>query len=146
MADKEAPEKVRRENNVRWKECAKMAKVERKLLKRLREDPGQRTFIPEPSLPSNLSERTEGERCGECDQCKEIDYETGGSGRGEGPRAARALNRGSGANVQDQCEAEQRRCANWPENPPPPPSFNFSWETSSAVSKETTENLASGLK
>ena len=35
---------------------------------------------------------------------------------------------------------------NWPENPPPPPSSNFSWETSSAVSKATTENLASGLE
>ena len=30
--------------------------------------------------------------------------------------------------------------------PAPPPSFNFSWETSSAVSEATTENLASGLK
>ena len=35
MEDGEAPEKVWRENDVRWKECAKMAKVERKLLKRL---------------------------------------------------------------------------------------------------------------
>ena len=34
---------------------------------------------------------------------------------------------------------------NWPENPPPPPSSNFSWETSSAVSVATAENLASGL-
>ena len=35
---------------------------------------------------------------------------------------------------------------NWSENPPPPPSSNFSWETSSAVSEATTENLASGLE
>ena len=35
---------------------------------------------------------------------------------------------------------------NWPENPPPPPSSNFSWETSSAVSEATTENLAIGLE
>ena len=146
MADGEAPEKVRRKNNVRWKEYAKMAKVERKLLKRLREDLGQRPFIPEPSLPSNPSERTAVERCGECDHCKEIDCEMGGNCRGEGPRAMRAPNRGIGANVQDQCEAEQRRCTNWPENPTPPPSSNFSWETSSAVSEATTENLASGLK
>ena len=34
---------------------------------------------------------------------------------------------------------------NWPENPLPPPSSNFSWETSSAVSEATTENLASTL-
>ena len=77
MADGEAPEKVRRKNNVRWKECAKMAKVERKLLKRLQEDPGQKTFIPAPSLPSNISERA-------------------------------AVERGSGADAQGQCEAEQR--------------------------------------
>ena len=123
-----------------------MAKVERKLIKRLREDPGQRPFFPEPSLPINLPDRPALDRCGECDQCKEIDYETGGNGKIEWPRATRAPNSGSGANVQDQCEAEKRRCANWTENPPPPLSSNFSWETSSAVSKETTENLASGLK
>ena len=35
---------------------------------------------------------------------------------------------------------------NWPENPPAPPSSNFSWETSSAVSEATTESLASGLE
>ena len=35
---------------------------------------------------------------------------------------------------------------NWPEIPPPPLSSNFSLETSSPVSKATTENLASGLK
>ena len=56
MAEGEAPEKVQRANNVRWKECAKMAKVERKLVKRLREDPGQRPFFLEPSLPINLQE------------------------------------------------------------------------------------------
>ena len=71
MADGEAPEKVRRANYDRWKECAKMAKVEEKLLNRLREDPGQRPFIPEPSLPINLSERTALERCGECEAARE---------------------------------------------------------------------------
>ena len=70
MADGEAPEKVQRANDVRWKECTKMAKVERKLIKRLREDPGQRPFIPEPSLHINLSERSALERCGECNQYK----------------------------------------------------------------------------
>ena len=39
MTEGEAPEKVQRANNVRLKECAKMAKVERKLAKRHREDP-----------------------------------------------------------------------------------------------------------
>ena len=44
MADRKAPEKVRRANKIRWKESAKMEKVERKLTKRLREDFGQRPF------------------------------------------------------------------------------------------------------
>ena len=146
MADGEAPEKVRKANNVRWKEYAKMAKVERKLVKRLREDPGQRPFIPEPSLPINLAERTVLERCGECDHCKATGCETCSKCQGEGPRAKRAQSQGIGTNVQGPCEGEQRRCVNWPENPLPPPSSNFSWETSSAVNKATTENLASGLE
>ena len=90
MAEGEAPEKVRRANNVRWKECAKMAKVERKLVKRLREDPGQRPFFPEPSLPINLPERPALDRCGKCDQCKATDCGTCGSCQEEGPRATRA--------------------------------------------------------
>ena len=56
MTEGEAPEKVKRANDVRWKEHAKMAKVERKLTKRHREDTGQRPVFPEPSLPINLSE------------------------------------------------------------------------------------------
>ena len=56
MMEGEAPEKVKKANNVRWKECTKMIKVGRKLGKRLREDPGQRPIFPEPSLPMNLSE------------------------------------------------------------------------------------------
>ena len=51
------PEKVRRANNARWREYGKMAKIERKLKKKLMEDPGQRPFIPRPSLPQNLPER-----------------------------------------------------------------------------------------
>ena len=38
------------------------------------------------------------------------------------------------------------RCVNWQENPPPPPSPNSSWHTSSAVSEATMENLARGLE
>ena len=112
MADREDPEKVQRANNVRWKEYAKMAKVERKLIKGLREDPGQRPFIPEPSLPINLSERTALERCGDCNQSKETDCGMCGSCQGEGPRATQAQSRGIGAKVQDPCKVEQRRCMN----------------------------------
>ena len=56
MVEGEAPEKVRRANDARWKEYAKMAKIERKLKKKLMEDPGQRPFIPGPSLPQTLPE------------------------------------------------------------------------------------------
>ena len=35
---------------------------------------------------------------------------------------------------------------NWLEITPPPPSSNFSWETSSTVSEATTENLARCLE
>ena len=146
MAEGEAPEKVRRANDVRWKECAKMAKVERQLFKRLREDPGQRPFFPEPNLPINLLERPALDRCGECDQCKATDCGTCGSCQGVGPRATRTRSRGIKANAQEPCKTEQRRCVNWPETPPPPPSSIFSWGTSSAVSEATAENLASGLE
>ena len=92
MVDGEAPEKVRRANNVRWKECAKMAMVERKLLKRFREDPGQMPFIPEPSLPINPAERTALERCGDCDQSKETHCGMCGSchGKDQGPQGHKA--------------------------------------------------------
>ena len=46
MLEGEAQEKVKKANDVRWKECAQMAKVERKLAKRLREDPGRRPVLP----------------------------------------------------------------------------------------------------
>ena len=54
MAEGEAPKKVRRANDARWKEYAKMAKIEIKLKKKLMEDPGQRPFFPGPSLPRTL--------------------------------------------------------------------------------------------
>ena len=46
----EAPEKVQKANNVRWREYGKMVKMERKLQKKILEDPGPRPTIPEPSL------------------------------------------------------------------------------------------------
>ena len=73
MADGEVPEKVRKANKDRWKESVKMAKVERKLTKRLKEDLGQRYFLIESSSHLNLSERTAMQRGGECDQCKTHD-------------------------------------------------------------------------
>ena len=101
MDDGKAPEKVQRANFVRWRECAKMAKVEKKIIKRLREDPGPRPFILESNLPSNLPDRTALEWCGECEQCKAIDCGTCSNCQGEGPRATRAQSRGIGANIKD---------------------------------------------
>ena len=112
IEDREAPEKVQKANYIRWKECAKMAKVERKIIKRRGEDPGPRSFIPEANLSSNIPDRTAMERCGECNQCKAIDCGTCSSCQKEGPRATRAQSQGIGANIQDPCEAEQRRCVN----------------------------------
>ena len=73
MAEGEAPEKVRRENDARWKEYAKMAKLERKIRKKIIEDPGQGPFIPGPTLLQTLPERPALKRCGECNQCKALD-------------------------------------------------------------------------
>ena len=146
MADGEVPEKVRTANKVRWKESVKMAIVERKLTKRLKEDLGQRHFLLELSLHLNLSERTAMERGWECDQCKTHDCGKCRNCQGEGQRAMRAQSRGIGANIQNPYEEEQRRCVNWLENPPLPPSSTFSGDTSSTISKTTKENLASGLE
>ena len=101
MADREVPEKVRKANKVRWKESVKMAKVERKLTKRLKEDLGQRYFLIESSSHLNLSERTKIERGGECDQCKKHDCGKCGSWQGEGQQAMRAQGRGIGSNIQN---------------------------------------------
>ena len=125
MTEGEAPEKVKRANNIKWKECARMAKVERKLANRLREDPGQRLVFPEPSLPINLSEQLTLHRCRECNQCKATDCGTCGGCQGLEPRATRAQSRGISANAQEPCETEQRRCVNWLETPPPPQSSLF---------------------
>ena len=78
-----------------------MAKIERKLKKKLLEDPGQRPVIPGPSLPQILLERPALERCGECDQCKTPDCGTCGSCQGEGPIAKRAQSQGAGTHTQE---------------------------------------------
>ena len=75
-----------------------MAKIERKLKKKLIEDLGQRPFIPGPSLAQTLPEQPALERCGECNQCKAPDCGT--CGQGEGPMATRAQSRGVGAHTQ----------------------------------------------
>ena len=66
-----------------------MAKIERRLMKMLMEDPGHRSIIPGPSLPQTLPERTTLELCGACEQCKAPDCGTCDSCQGEGTIATR---------------------------------------------------------
>ena len=139
MVIEKAPEKVQKANDARWREYRKMVRMERKLQKRILEDPGPRPAIPEPSLHPVLPGRHSMEWCGECNPCGTQDC---GRCRGcleEGPVGKRVRNRGTEA--PEICEAEQRRCADWPEPPPSPPA---SWGASSLVSEATAENLLSG--
>ena len=64
---------VQKANNKRWGEYGKMVRIERKLQKKILEDPGLRPHIPEPSLPPILPGQHSMERCGECDLCKAPD-------------------------------------------------------------------------
>ena len=141
MANEEVPEKVQEANNARWGEYRKMVRIERKLQKKILEEPGPRPTIPEPSLPPALPERHSRERCRACDPCKVQNWGWGSSCLGEGPVATRVQKRG--AEEHEPCEEEQGRCVNWPKPPPPPPA---SWGASSIVSEATAENLASGAE
>ena len=76
MVIEKAPEKVQKANNAR-REYSKMVRMERKLQKRILEDPGPRPAIPEPSLHPVLPGRHSMERCGECDPCKAQDWRKG---------------------------------------------------------------------
>ena len=58
--------------------------------------------------------------------------------KGTKPRDWRQRTRALRDRAEEVCELAR--------DPAPPPSSNFSWETSSAVSEVTTENLASSLK
>ena len=51
MAGEEAPDKVKRANDIRYQEYAKMIKIERRLRKKTQEDPGPRPDVPELVLP-----------------------------------------------------------------------------------------------
>ena len=139
MAGEEAPKKVQEANDARWREYKKMVRMERKLQRKILEDPGPRPAIPEPMQHPVLPGRHSREQCGACNPCKAQDC---GRCRGcleEGPIGTRVQNRGTEA--PEICEAEQRRCVAWTEPPPPPPS---SWGASSLVSEATAENLLSG--
>ena len=99
-----------------------MAKIERRLIKMLMEDPVQRPIIPGPSLHQNLPEQTTLERCGICYQCKAPNCGMSDSCQGVGTIAIRARSRGEGAYTKEP----------------------YRVETSSIVSEATPDNLASG--
>ena len=113
MADKEPPKPVRRANDNRWKELARMAKIERRLMKMLIKGPGQRPIIPGPSLHWALPEQNTLERCGTYKQCNAPDCGTCDSCQGEGTIATRAQSREVCANTHEHCQAQQKRCASW---------------------------------
>ena len=54
MTGEEAPEKVQDANDDRWREHKKMVRMERKLQKKIMEDPGPRPSSPEPMFHSIL--------------------------------------------------------------------------------------------
>ena len=48
MAGEDAPETVKKANKARWQEYRKLRRMERKLQKKILEDPGERSSSPEP--------------------------------------------------------------------------------------------------
>ena len=54
MTGEEAPEKVQEANDARWQEYGKLRRLERKLQKKILEDPGQRPSSPEPMFHATL--------------------------------------------------------------------------------------------
>ena len=130
------PDKVKRANNIRYLEYVKMMKIERKLGRKILEDPGPRPAVPELVLNPVIPEEHARERCGACDPCKAQDCGRCSSCLEKGPAATGA--RDQERKAPEGCEMEQRRCEAWPTPHPPPPS---SWGTSSIVSEATAENL-----
>ena len=74
------------------------------------EDPGQRPFIPGPSLPQTLPEQPALEQCEECDQCKAPHCETCDSCKEEGPMATKAQSRGAGAQPKSRARWTEVMC------------------------------------
>ena len=64
MVGEEAPDKVKRANDIRYLEYVKMVKIERRLQRKILEDPGPRPAIPEPGLHPVIQEEHARERWG----------------------------------------------------------------------------------
>ena len=106
MVGEEVPEKMEKANAARYHEYWKMVKIERKLQKKILEDPGPRPAIPEQILHPALSGRHPMERCGTCDPCKAQNCGSCRSCLEEGPIITRLQNQGTEA--PGICEPEQR--------------------------------------
>ena len=117
MAGEEAPDKVKRANGIRYIEYVKMVKMERRLRRKIMEDPGPRPVIPEHVLHPAIPEGHARERCGACDPCKAQDCGGCSSCLEKGPAATGA--RDQGREAPEGCESEQRRCKAWPTPHPP---------------------------
>ena len=64
MAGEEAPDKVKRANAVRNLEYVNMVKIEKRLRRKILEDPGPRPAIPEPGVHPVIPGGNARERCG----------------------------------------------------------------------------------
>ena len=64
MVGEEAPEKVKRANDIRYLEYVKMVKIERRLQRKILEDPGPRPAIQDPGLHPVIQEEHARERWG----------------------------------------------------------------------------------
>ena len=87
MAGEEAPDKVKRANNIRYQEYAKIIKIERRLRRKIREDPGPKPDVLELGLPPVILEGDAREQFGACSPCKAQDCGRCSSCLEKGPAA-----------------------------------------------------------
>ena len=76
MAGEEVPDKVKRANDIRYREYVKIIKIERKLWRKIQEDRDPRPDVPELVLPPGTIEGHARGHCvipAMCDPCKDQD-------------------------------------------------------------------------
>ena len=135
MAGEEAPDKRKRANNIRYWKYVKMIKIERRLRRKIQEDPGSEARRPRACFTSSDPRGTRQEamwslRSIQSPRLRKVQQLSGEGGdyhRDSKPRE------GSTRRVRVGTEKMQA----WPTPHPPPPS---SWGMSSKVSEATAEN------
>ena len=140
MAGEEAPDKVKRENDIKYWEYAKIIKIERRLERKIKEDPGTRPDIPELMLPPGILEEHARVRCGACDPCKALDCRRCSSCRQKDQAPPERKTEGG---KHQKGESRNRESARHGQRTLPPPS---SWGTSSIVSEATVKELLEGAE